>query len=110
MSKTYNFDIFPTLSQICTSPPPKFWGHPKFDHTPMCTLLKLDYAKFGVSTLFFQKLWKKNLWGSARPPPLVKEGLTNDSIFAYKLSFFLYISYQIVLMLLVSNRDKRLFE
>ena len=23
--KTYNFDIFPTLSQICTSPPPKFW-------------------------------------------------------------------------------------
>ena len=24
--KTYNFDIFPTLFQICTSPPPKFWG------------------------------------------------------------------------------------
>ena len=24
--KTYNFDIFPTLSQIYTSPPPKFWG------------------------------------------------------------------------------------
>ena len=22
--KTYNFDIFQTLSQICTSPPPKF--------------------------------------------------------------------------------------
>ena len=24
--KTYNFDIFPTLPQTCTSPPPKFWG------------------------------------------------------------------------------------
>ena len=24
--ETYNFDIFPTLSQICTSPPPKVWG------------------------------------------------------------------------------------
>ena len=24
--KTYNFDIFPTLSQIDASPPPKFWG------------------------------------------------------------------------------------
>ena len=35
----------------------------------MCILLKLDYAKFGVSNLFFQKLSKKNLWGSARPPP-----------------------------------------
>ena len=23
--KTYNFDIFQTVSQICTSPPPKFW-------------------------------------------------------------------------------------
>ena len=29
----------------------------------MCTLLKLDYAKFGVSNLFFQTLLKKNLWG-----------------------------------------------
>ena len=24
--KTYNFDIFPALSQICASLPPKFWG------------------------------------------------------------------------------------
>ena len=29
----------------------------------MCTLLKLDYAKFGVVTYYFQKLYKKNLWG-----------------------------------------------
>ena len=27
--KTYNFDIFQTVSQICTSPPPKFWGESK---------------------------------------------------------------------------------
>ena len=33
----------------------------------MCILLKLDYAKFGVSN-FFEKLLKKNLWGSARSP------------------------------------------
>ena len=42
----------------------------------MCILLKLHYLKFGVSNLFFQKLSKKNLWRSARPPPpLVQEGL-----------------------------------
>ena len=61
--KTYNFDIFPTLSQIRTFPPPKFWGNPQFDHTRMCILLKLDYAKFGVSNSFFQMLSKKNVWG-----------------------------------------------
>ena len=42
----------------------------------MCILLKLYYAKFGVSSLFFEKLLKKDLWRSARtPPPPVKEGL-----------------------------------
>ena len=35
----------------------------------MCILLKLDYEKFGVYNLFFQKLSKKNLWGSDRSPP-----------------------------------------
>ena len=34
----------------------------------MCILLKLDYAKVGVSNLFFQKLSKENHWGLARPP------------------------------------------
>ena len=43
----------------------------------MYILLKLDYAKFGVFNLFFQKLSKKNFWGSARAP-LVKEGLSRD--------------------------------
>ena len=35
----------------------------------MCILLKLDYAKFGVSNLFFSKVIEgKPLGGSARPP------------------------------------------
>ena len=34
--KTYNFDIFSRLSQICTSPTPKCWEDPKFDHIPLC--------------------------------------------------------------------------
>ena len=38
----------------------------------MCILLKLNYAKFGVSNLFFfQKLSKKKPY---RVAPLVKEG------------------------------------
>ena len=45
----------------------------------MCMLLKLRYAimqSLVFLTYFFQKLSKKNLWWSARPPPpLVQEGL-----------------------------------
>ena len=37
----------------------------------MCILLKLDYAKFGVSNLLFQNLSKRKLCRS----PLVKERL-----------------------------------
>ena len=60
MSKTHNFDICKHF-QIYTSPPPKF--------DPMCILLKLDYAKFGVS--------KPLGVGSTPPsPPPVKERLT----------------------------------
>ena len=36
----------------------------------MCILLKLDYAKFGVSNFFFQKLSKETLWETL--PPLVQ--------------------------------------
>ena len=39
----------------------------------MCVLLKLDYVKFGVSNLFFQKLSKENRWGSARIWHYVKQ-------------------------------------
>ena len=44
----------------------------------MCILLKLHYAKFGVSNLFFSKVIKEKplVVGSNPPPsPLVKEGL-----------------------------------
>ena len=46
----------------------------------MCILLKLDYATFGVSDLFFSNvIEEKPLGGSARPP-LVKEGLIESRI------------------------------
>ena len=38
----------------------------------MCILLKFDYAKYGVTNVFFQKLSKKNLWdgwGGRLDPP-----------------------------------------
>ena len=47
----------------------------------MCIFLKLDYAKYGVSNLFFQKLSKRPFGCrlDAPPPPLplviIKEGL-----------------------------------
>ena len=72
MSKTYNFDIFQTVSQICTSSPPKFCGGSKISsRLPICILSKLHYAKFGVSNLLFSKvIEEKPLGGSARLPPL----------------------------------------
>ena len=60
--KTYNFL---TLSQMKFTPLCllNFGMNPKLDHIPpVCILLKLDNAKFGVSTLFFfLKLSKKNI-------------------------------------------------
>ena len=43
----------------------------------MCILLKLDYAKFGVSTLFFfsKIIEEKPLGGRLDPPPTGKGGL-----------------------------------
>ena len=42
----------------------------------MCILLKLHYAMFGPSNLFFSKVIKeKHLGVQLDPPPLVKEGL-----------------------------------
>ena len=44
----------------------------------MCILLKLDYAKFGVSNLFFSKvIEEKHLGGWL--DPLEQEGLKTDS-------------------------------
>ena len=50
--KTYNFL---TLSQMKFTPLHllNFGMNPKLDHIPLCVLLKLDNAKFGVSSLFF---------------------------------------------------------
>ena len=44
----------------------------------MCILLKIDYAKFGVSNLFFQKVIEEKPLGGgvgSIPSPLVKERL-----------------------------------
>ena len=53
------FQHFPDIAPL---PLLNFGVDPKFDHTSLCVLLKLDYAKFGVSNLFFQKLSKNNLF------------------------------------------------
>ena len=54
----------------------------------MCKALKLDYAQFGFSTLFFQKLSKKNL-EPPPPPPLGKE--RGDTMMWKGLSSFLIL-------------------
>ena len=41
----------------------------------MCILLKLDYAKFDFSNLFFIKSYRGKTFGGSARPPLVKEGL-----------------------------------
>ena len=43
----------------------------------MCILLKLDYAKFGVSNLFFSNVIEETFGGllDSPPPPLEQEGL-----------------------------------
>ena len=53
--KTYNFL---TLSQMKFTPLHllNFGMNPKLDHIPVCLLLKLDNAKFGVSSLLFSKV------------------------------------------------------
>ena len=74
--KTYNFDIFPTLSQIDTSPPPRFWGKSQiWSYAPTCILLNLDYAKFGVSNVFFSKVIEEKPLEVCSTPLVLKEGL-----------------------------------
>ena len=47
----------------------------------MCILLKLDYAKFSVSNLFFSKVIEENpFWGVFSTLPLVNEGLRGQLI------------------------------
>ena len=49
----------------------------------MCILLKLDYAKFGVSNLFFSKVIEEKPLGGGLDPPLVKERLKLNYIIAF---------------------------
>ena len=50
----------------------------------MYILLKFDYAKFGVSNLFFsQVIEEKPLGGGVGSTPLVKEGLTINKGFKF---------------------------
>ena len=86
----YNFHIFPTLPQIFHLSPPKFWENPKFNHTSLCILLKLDCAKFGVSNLCFQKLLKKNLCGvgSTNPPPPPLPNIGKGKVRLHKYWYF----------------------
>ena len=52
----------------------------KFDHIPLCVLLKLKYAKFGVSNLFFPNvIEEKPLGGRLDPLSLGQEGLSVES-------------------------------
>ena len=43
----------------------------------MCILLKLDYAKFGVSNLFFSKVMEVSIWPVTIPPPRADCRATN---------------------------------
>ena len=45
----------------------------------MCMLLKLDYAKFGVSNLLFKKVIEEPL-GFAPPPPHLGKGRVNKRV------------------------------
>ena len=75
--KTYNLDIFKHFSKFAPLPLLNFGVDLKFDHIPpICILLKLDYANFGVSNLFYAKVIEKPLGRLAQSPShLVKEGL-----------------------------------
>ena len=60
----------------------------------MCMLLKLDYAKFGVSNLYFSKVIKENLWGGGSPPPPPqKKGLI---VISFVRLFWECISYEYI--------------
>ena len=61
--KNYNFDIFPTRSQICTSLPPKFWGNPKFDLTHLCVYYQSWIMQSLVFLSYFSKVIEEKAWG-----------------------------------------------
>ena len=52
----------------------------------MCILLKLDYAKFGVSNLFFSKVIEEKSLGGRLDPPLGKGRVKNSRVGGSNLS------------------------
>ena len=100
--KPYNFDIFQTVFQVCTSRPPKFWGGSEiWSHPPMCILLKLNYAKFGVSNLFFSKgIEEKPLGG--RLDPLGTGRIKDVKIIYVGVSWGYYMSHLSAIFFAVS--------
>ena len=60
MKKTYNFDIFPTISQYYTSPLLNFWGQ----------ILNLIMESLVFVTCFFSEAIGENLWRRRLDPPL----------------------------------------
>ena len=70
--KPYNFDIFPTLLANLHFFLSRILGRiSNLIISPTCILLRLDYAKFGVSDLFF-KIYRKKSLGSGLDTPLGK--------------------------------------
>ena len=63
--------FFQHLPKFAPLPLLTFGIDPKFDDTPtpMCILLKLDYAKFGVSDLFCSKVIEEKPLGCRLEPP-----------------------------------------
>ena len=53
----------------------------------MCLLLKLTYAKFGVSNTFFSKVIKEKRLGSADPPGTGRVNLVEGYFSASEFKF-----------------------
>ena len=46
----------------------------------MCILLKLYYAKFGVSSLFSSKSYRRKTFGGRIDPPLLGKGRVKEKV------------------------------
>ena len=76
--ETYNFDIFLHFPKFTPLSLLNFGMNPNFDHISLCVY----YYSYIIKSLMFldcfvQKLSKKNLWGSARPPSPFGKGRVN---------------------------------
>ena len=79
--KTYNLTFFQHFPKFAPLPLPNFGVDLKFDHiSPMCILLKLDYAKLGVSKLFFSKVIEEKPLGGVGSTPHLGTGRVKQLI------------------------------